>query len=106
MARESTRSRTGFSRAGRSPLPGSPLHSDGRDSQDYRGPYVLLKLFRWLVTVNVPSARAETLIQYACPLWTGGGGAPGPGVGAGIGLTGMAVDGSSARLAMNSPGWV
>ena len=30
--------------------------------------YVLLKPFRVFVTVNVPSVRADTLIQYAFPL--------------------------------------
>src|SRR2546422_2990684 len=46
------------------------------------GLYALLKLFRPLVTVNVPSCWAETLIQYAAPLCTGAGAAPGPGCGA------------------------
>ena len=43
------------------------------------GLYVLLKPFRALVTVKVPSCCADTLIQYAVPLWIGAGVAPGPG---------------------------
>jgi hypothetical protein len=41
--------------------------------------YVLLKPFRLFVTVNEPSGCADTLIQWAVPLWTGAGGAPWPG---------------------------
>ena len=45
------------------------------------------------MTVNVPSSRADTLIQYAGPLWTGAGGAPAPGCGAAIGAMGIAAGG-------------
>ena len=38
-----------------------------------------MKPFRPLVTVNVPSSCAATLIQWAGPLWMGGGGVFGPG---------------------------
>ena len=69
-------------------------------------PYVLLKPFRPLVTVNEPSCRADTLIQYAVPLWTGGGGAFAPAGGAGIAATGRATGCSSTVLAMNIPGTV
>src|SRR2546426_1019225 len=62
--------------------------------------------FRLFVTVNVPSACADTLIQYAGPLCAGGGGALGPGWGAGIGATGIAAGWSSTVLAMNMPGGV
>ena len=71
-----------------------------------RGGYCFSNPFRALVTVNDPSARADTLIQYAGPLCTGGGGAPEPGCGAGIGAIGIAVSGSSNVLAMNKPGTV
>ena len=56
---------------------------------DRLGQYVLLKPFRVLVTLKVPSCRADSLIQYALPLWAGGGGVPGPGCGAGVGATGI-----------------
>src|SRR6476660_6797617 len=56
--------------------------------------------------MNDPSDCADTLIQYAVPLWSGAGGAPGPGGGAAIGSTGMAANGSSVRFAMNMPGTV
>src|SRR5450755_3052988 len=68
--------------------------------------YVLAKPLRALVTVNVPSICAVTLIQWAGPLWAGAGGAEGPGGGAAIGLTGIAANGSSSKLAMNIPGTV
>src|ERR1700722_16189513 len=68
--------------------------------------YVLLKPLRVLVTVNVPSGCAETLIQYAVLLCCGGGGTLGPGGGAVIGAIGIAVSGSSSTLAINLPGTV
>ena len=67
--------------------------------------YVLLKAFRALVTVKVPSLCADTLIQYAVPLCAGGG-FPAPGGGGGVGATGMAVGCSSNKLAMKSAGTV
>src|SRR5262245_15445909 len=71
-----------------------------------RGLYVLLKLFLALVTENVPSCWADTLIQNAAPLCAGAGGAPGPGGGAWIGATAIAFWGSSIVFAMNIPGTV
>jgi len=68
--------------------------------------YVLLKPFLVLVTLKVPSCRADSLIQYALPLWAGGGGVPGPGCGAGVGATGITGSGASTVLAMNIPGTV
>jgi len=76
----------------------SSLHSRGSSP-------VLAKPFRVLVTVKVPSLSAVTLIQWAGPLWAGGG-ALGPGCGAVIAATGIAAEGSSSRLAMNIPGTV
>src|SRR5207249_6681125 len=70
------------------------------------GLYILLKPFRVLRTVNVPSCCAETLIQYAVPLCAGGGGVFGPGCGAGIGAIGIADGASSIPLAMKRPGTV
>src|SRR6185503_239289 len=57
-------------------------------------------------TVKVPSLCADSLIQYASPLCAGAGGPPRPAGGGGSGATGIAASGSSARLAMNSPGAV
>ena len=65
--------------------------------------YVLLKPFRLLVTVKVPSDCADTLIQYAVPLCWGGGGPPAPGCEGVIGATGTLA---SSGLAMNIPGAV
>jgi hypothetical protein len=74
--------------------------------QEGLGQYVLLKPFLVLVTLKVPSCRADSLIQYALPLWAGGGGVPGPGCGAGVGATGIMGAGASTVLAMNIPGTV
>jgi hypothetical protein len=66
--------------------------------------YVLLNPFRALVTVKEPSSSAESLIQYALPLWIGAGGAPGPG--AGVGAMGTVGCWSSIVFAINIPGTV
>src|SRR2546426_8596858 len=60
--------------------------------------YVLLNWFRAFVTVNDPSVRADTLIQYAVPLCAGGGGAPGPGSGGGGDPAGPGAGGACARV--------
>src|SRR5262245_171919 len=69
------------------------------------GRYVLLKPLRPLVTVNVPSACADTLIQWAVPLCWGAGAAWGP-CGGAIGPTGIAGCWLSNELAMKTPGTV
>jgi hypothetical protein len=68
--------------------------------------YVFVNWFLVFVTLKVPSWRAETLIQYAEPSWTGGGGAGAPAAGAGIAATGIEDCGTSRRLAINIPGTV
>lgn len=55
------------------------------------GGYTFEKSLRALVTVNVPSCCADSLTQYARPLWSGGGGAFGPAGGSGAGATGNAL---------------
>src|SRR5262245_25088856 len=57
--------------------------------------YVLLKLFRAFVTVNVPSCCALTLNQYDFPLCTGAGGACWPCGGGVQAATGIAAGCSS-----------
>jgi hypothetical protein len=71
-----------------------------------RALYVLLNPFRALVTVKEPSCCADSLIQYALPLWTGAGSALGPGCGAVVGAMGIVGCWSSIVFAMNIPGTV
>src|SRR5215831_19778904 len=81
-------------------------HSGGIVFHQDPGLYVLLKPFRAFVTVNVPSCCADTLIQYAGPLCTGGGADCVPGLGFTKGATGIEDGASSAVFAINIPATV
>src|SRR5687768_17735231 len=81
-------------------MPSAPWLRPYRDA----AAYVFVKPLRALVTVNDPSSRALTLIQYAVPLCAGGGGAPAPAGGGVIAAIGISAGCSSTVLATNIPG--